>query len=84
MATNSDTEMQWVDAWNDLDSITGGSPVFRCMLDDFTEMNAETLKGWLQDSVYSGWHVKVEARLVYGKPFAFASRWKIEDQGSKG
>ncbi len=71
--------MRWIDAWNHLYEITGDSPIFRCMLDDYTEVDVETMKGWLQNSVYEGWLVKVEARMIHGKTVAFGSRWREKD-----
>jgi hypothetical protein len=78
MATNGEIETRWIDAWNDLYEITGGSLVFGCMLDDHTPVDVETMKGWLQNSVYEGWLIKVEARLIHGKTVAFGSRWTEE------
>jgi len=76
MATNEDVEMRWVSAWSDLSEITGGSPVFPCMLEDYTPVD----QSWLQNSAYDGWLVKVEAKKIHGKTIAFASRWR-EDNG---
>jgi hypothetical protein len=80
MATNAEIEMRWIDAWNDLYDITGNSPIFPCMLDDYTVIDVDTLKGWLQDSVYDGWLIKVEAKMIHGKTVAFGSRWKEIDE----
>jgi len=49
------------------------------MLDDYTAVDVETMKGWLQKSVYEGWLVKVEARMIQGKMVAFGSRWREKD-----
>ncbi|MBP3957618.1 hypothetical protein J8F10_20405 [Gemmata sp. G18] len=76
MATNTGIEMRWVDAWNDLYDLIGDRHGVKCQLPDFTVVDVEACKGWLQDSVYEGHHVRVETGWVLGKPGVVAARWR--------
>src|SRR4051812_43638078 len=55
MATNSEIEMRWVEAWNDLLDIVKGRHGIKCLLPDGAIVDVEECKGWLQDSVYQGY-----------------------------
>jgi hypothetical protein len=76
MATNAEIEMRWVDAWNDLYDLVRDQHNVKCQLPDFTVVDVEECKGWLQTSVYEGYYVRVEAGWVLGKRGVVASRWK--------
>lgn len=64
MGSNADREMRWVDAWNDLYEIQGDRPDIPCQLPDWSVVDCEECRGWLQDAVYAGDHVRVEAGWV--------------------
>ncbi len=64
MASNADIEMRWVDAWNDVDDIIRDRCDVPCMLPDWSIVGLEECLGWLQDSVYQGYEVRVEAVWV--------------------
>lgn len=76
MASNADIEMRWIDAWSDLYEIApqGENPC--CVLPDGRLVDVETCKGWLQDSAYQGWLVKVEKGQQNGENVVVASRWR--------
>ncbi len=76
MPNNSEIEMRWINAWNDLHTLVGNRWHFACLLPDGQVVDLETCKGWLQDSAYQGWEVKVEAGFVFGKPSVIVSRWR--------
>jgi hypothetical protein len=75
MASNSDIEMCWVEAWSDLYELLKQRSDVKCLLPDARVVDIEECKGWLQDSAYQGWHVKVEAGWVLDKQGIVASRW---------
>ena len=75
MASNSDIEMCWVEAWSDLYELLKQRSDVKCLLPDGRVVDIEQCKGWLQDSAYQGWHVKVEAGWVLDKQGIVASRW---------
>jgi hypothetical protein len=75
MASNSDIEMRWVEAWSDLYELLKQRSDVKYLLPDGRVVDIEECKGWLQDSAYQGWHVKVEAGWVLDKQGIVASRW---------
>jgi hypothetical protein len=75
MASNSDIEMRWVEAWSDLYELLKQRSDVKCLLPDGRVVDIEECKGWLQDSAYQGWHVKVEAGWVLDKQGIVASCW---------
>ncbi|AMV28910.1 hypothetical protein VT84_31240 [Gemmata sp. SH-PL17] len=79
MATNTEIEMRWIDAWNDLYDLVGSRHGVKCQLADSTVVDVEACKGWLRDSVYEGYHVRVETGWVLGRPGVIASRWRDQD-----
>jgi hypothetical protein len=65
MASNADTEMRWIEAWNQAHGIAGDRKhAVPCQLPDGTVVGFEECLGWLQDSVYDGYLVGVEAGRV--------------------
>ncbi len=79
MATNTEIEMRWIDAWNDLYDLVLPRHGVKCLLADFTVVDVEACKIWLRDSVYEGYHVRVETGWVLGSPGVIASRWRDQD-----
>ena len=75
MASNSEIEMRWVEAWSDLYELLEQRSDVKCLLPDGRVVDIEECKSWLQDSAYQGWHVKVEAGWVLNKQGIVASRW---------
>ena len=68
MTTHTELEMRWINAWNDLYDILAQRSPEMCQLPDGSVVDIEACKGWLQDSVYEGFLVKVESGWVQGKP----------------
>ncbi len=64
MASNTDIEIHWFDAWDDLCDIIGDRADIPCQLPDWSVIDAESCRGWLQDSAYDGYHVRVEVGWV--------------------
>lgn len=67
--------MRWVEAWNDLYELIEQRTNVKCLLPDGRVVNTEECLGWLQDSAYQGWHIKVEASWVVGELRIVATRW---------
>lgn len=64
LVSNEDIEMRWVAAWNDVFDIIGPGRVCPCLLPDYSVVSVDECLGWLQDSVYKGYLVTVEAGWV--------------------
>ena len=79
MVSNADIEMRWVDAWNDLSDILGDRLNAPCQLPDWSIVTAAECRGWLQDSVYAGYHVRVKAGWVGHRRGAIVDRWRESD-----
>ncbi len=75
MASNTELEMRWIEAWSDLYELIEQQRNVKCLLPDGRVVDIEECKGWLQDSAYQGWHIKVEAAWVVGKLCIVATRW---------
>ncbi|HBI45406.1 MAG TPA: hypothetical protein DDY78_21520 [Planctomycetales bacterium] len=56
--------MRWVDAWNDVYDIIRGRREVPCMLPDWSIISVDECLGWLQQSVYEGYLVRVEEGWV--------------------
>jgi hypothetical protein len=76
MVSNADVEMRWVQAWSELYEIIGEWPDIVCRLPDGQLVDVEVCKGWLQESVYHGWFVKVEEGQHNGTRIIVALRWR--------
>lgn len=76
MASNTEIEMRWIDAWNALYELLGNRRGVSCLLPDGRIVDIEACEGWLQESVYQGFEVKVEAGFIAGKKGVHASRWR--------
>jgi hypothetical protein len=73
--SNTELEMRWVDAWNDLYEIVGGHDGVKCQLSDGLIVSVEECKDWLQESAYEGYSLRIERGQVLGRPGVIASRW---------
>jgi hypothetical protein len=60
-------ETRWIEAWNDLYEIVGDRWQVNCLLPDGTIIDIEDCLGWLQESAYLDFHLKVEEGWVIGK-----------------
>jgi hypothetical protein len=80
MTTNTEIEERWIDAWNDLYDIVGVERQVNCLLPDGSVVDLETCQGWLQDSAYQGYCLKVEAGWVLGRQGVWVSRFKENRQ----
>lgn len=74
MESNADIEMRWVDAWNKLYEIIGDCCDVPCQLPDWSVVDIEECKGWLQQSVYEGYQVSMEAGWVGHRKGVVVSR----------
>ena len=74
METNADIEMRWIDAWNELYEIIGSRRDVPCQLPDWSIVDVEECKGWLQRSVYEGYRVRLESGWVGHKKGVVVSR----------
>jgi hypothetical protein len=75
MANNTEIEMRWIDAWNDLFDLVGERRQVNCLLPDGSVVDVATCQGWLQASAYEGYCLKVKAGWVNGKLGAIVSRF---------
>jgi len=82
MPDNAEIEMHWVDAWNDLLDLVGNATDVMCHLPNGRTVDVEECKAWLQDSVYQGFLVRVEAGRVEGRWGLLTFRWKDEGGAS--
>ncbi|MEZ6056227.1 MAG: hypothetical protein R3C01_05940 [Planctomycetaceae bacterium] len=64
MTTNPELEMRWIKAWSELHDIIGERRSVACLLPNWTVVEVEECKAWLQDSVYAGYLVEVKADWV--------------------
>jgi hypothetical protein len=76
---SDEIEMRWINAWNDLYDLIlryhGGVQYgVKCSLPDGLVVNVEECEGWLQDSAYDRYYIKVEHGWVLGKPGIVVSR----------
>ena len=75
MTTNTEIEERWIDAWNDLFDIVGERWQVNCLLPDGSVVDIDTCKGWLQESAYQDYCLKVEAGWVKGERGVVVSRF---------
>ena len=69
---SAEIEMRWIDAWNDLyeilkedhDDVQYG---VCCLLPDGVVVDVEECLGWLQDSAYDRYYLKVDRGWVSGR-----------------
>ena len=64
VAPDANVEMRWVDAWEAVYDIVGDRRDVPVLLPDHSVVTVQELLGWLQDSVYLGYAVRVEAGWV--------------------
>jgi hypothetical protein len=67
MSTNTEREMRWIKAWNDLFYIIGTRKKVDCLLPDGSIVDIETCQGWLQNAAYDGYRLKIEEGWIKGK-----------------
>ncbi len=79
MASNSELEMRWVDAWNDLYDILGLRHDAPCQLPDGSVVDVQQCLAWLQDSAYEGYFIRVESGWVGHLRGVLARRWREGD-----
>lgn len=64
MTSNADIEMRWVEAWNEVYEIAQQQRDIPCQLPDWTVVTLDDCLAWLQNQVYAGYTVRVEAGWV--------------------
>lgn len=79
MATNAEIEMRWVNAWNDLFDLAQDRPNIKCQLPDYSVVDVEACKAWLQEMVYAGHLVQVDGGWIEGRPGILASCHRPEE-----
>ena len=61
MSSNSEIEMRWVGAWNDIYDLANELNIDRslvkCQLPNWSVVSLEVCLGWIQESVYSGFSI---------------------------
>lgn len=76
MTNNTEIEERWVEAWNNLFDIVGERWQVNCLLPDGAIVDIETCKGWLQESAYQGYCLRVEEGWIKGKYGIVVLRFK--------
>lgn len=76
MSNNTEIEERWVEAWNNLFDIVGERWQVNCLLPDGAIVDIETCKGWLQESAYQGYCLRVEEGWIKGKYGIVVLRFK--------
>ena len=74
--SNAETEMVWVDAWNDLLDLVADRHHVACLLPDSTIVTVDECKAWLQDSAYSGYSLSLTEIHHEGRNVIAAKRSK--------
>lgn len=74
--SNADLEMRWINAWNEIYEIIGSRREVKCQLPDGSAVTVEECQGWLQQSAYAGYLLRVEFGMVLGSPGIIVSRWR--------
>jgi hypothetical protein len=74
--SNTNIEMIWVDAWNELYDLIGSRKKVICLLPDFKEVSLDDCKGWLQDSAYDGFKLGLKEVWYKGHKAIQVSRYK--------
>ncbi len=68
-------EEAWINAWNDLYTLSRGRWDIIYITPDFTELSEEDAKGWLQSSAYQGFCVGVADVWHRGRKAIQLQRW---------
>ncbi len=76
LSSNSEIEERWIEAWKDLFDIVGKRWQVSRLLPDVSIVDIETCQGWLQESAYQCYSLKVEAVWVKGERGIVVSRFK--------
>lgn len=76
--SNTEKEMAWIDAWNDFYDLLETNFNGFILLPDFQESSVEDAKGWIQDTVYSGFLVKFTVDYYKGKKSLFVHKVVLE------
>ena len=74
--SNTETEMVWVDAWNELLDLVGDREDVACLLPDDTVVSVEQCKEWLQESAYAGYSLALAEIDHEGRKAVAAKRSK--------
>lgn len=80
MTTNTELEERWIEAWNNLLDIAGERWKVNCLLPDGSVVDVETCQGWLQDSAYEDYCLKVNEGWVKGEQGVVVSHFKEGDR----
>jgi hypothetical protein len=78
MTSNVELEERWIVAWNDLFDLVAPEDQgqVNCLLPDGSIVDFETCQGYLQDSAYADYHLKVAAAWIQGKSGVAVDRYK--------
>jgi hypothetical protein len=76
MSRNADIEAMWVEAWNQVYDLLQGRTNLPCIIEDGSVVSIDDCLGWLQNSVYEGFSVKIEEGWIGHRKGIIATRWK--------
>lgn len=76
---NTEIEMEWIDAWNDLSELAGDRYDVVYLLPDWKEITLKECQGWLQTSAYQGYKLSVGEVYYQGKKALQVSRHQREE-----
>jgi hypothetical protein len=80
MTASTEIEERWIQAWNDLFDLVGKRLQVDCLLPDRSVVDIETCQGWLEDSAYEDYYLKVAEAWVKGKRGIAVARFKKGDR----
>jgi hypothetical protein len=78
MASNTEIEQQWIDAWNEVHNIVRDQRNAPCQLSESSVVTVDDCLGWLQNSVYECYLVRIESGWVGHKRGVIAHRWRAD------
>jgi hypothetical protein len=70
MASPAELERRLVNAWVDLAFWVDTNQDMPCLLPDGSEVDAIACRNWIQESIYSGFNVRVDVKQV-------DDQWKV-------
>jgi hypothetical protein len=79
MASNAETEMRWVNAWDALFGLLNDHPCAKCRLPDDSIVSVQECQRWLQESVYAGYEVHIQLGWIQGRRGIIVSRQALAE-----
>ncbi|MDE1461030.1 hypothetical protein [Spartinivicinus poritis] len=72
--SNTEKEMVWVEAWNDLYDLIEKYPGGYILLPDYIETNKESAEGWIQNAAYESNRIVFNIEYFKGKKSIFINK----------